>query len=120
MTKDLDILFRNTPQNIQKLRTALKKFGFTVDNLEDVAFSDQGKVIRIGVSPVMIELINAISGISFETAWQNRVKGPYGNIEVNFLSKQNLLKNKKASGRPQDVADLEALKKIMEFENRDS
>jgi predicted nucleotidyltransferase len=116
MTKDLDILFRNTPQNIRKLRSALKQFGFTTDNLDDVAFSEQGKIIRMGVSPVMIELINAISGLSFDTAWKNRVQGPYGGIKVNFLSLQNLLRNKLASGRAKDIADVEELKKIVEMD----
>jgi hypothetical protein len=119
MTKDLDVLFRNAPQNIQKLISVLSQFGFSADSLDEVAFSEQGKIIRMGVSPVMIELINTISGVSFEAAWKNRVRGPYGRIQVNYLSQQNLLKNKKASGRPQDIADVEALKKIIKFENRD-
>jgi hypothetical protein len=109
-TKDLDILFRNSPQNIIKLRNVLNQFGFPGDSLEDVAFSEQGKVVRMGISPVMIELINAISGISFETAWNNRVQGPFGAVKVNFLSKKDLLKNKKAAGRKQDLADIEKLK----------
>jgi hypothetical protein len=111
-TKDLDIFFRNTPQNIKNLRSALNYFGFPGDSLNDVAFSEQGKVIRMGVFPVMIELINAISGISFETAWKNRVQGPYGKIKVNYLSKPNLLKNKLASGRLRDLADVAELKSI--------
>jgi hypothetical protein len=111
-TKDMDILFKNSSQNILKLRTVLGQFGFPSDSLDDVAFSEQGKVIRMGVSPVMIELINSISGVSFETAWKNKVRGPYGNLKVNFISQPDLLKNKKASGRPQDLADLAELKKI--------
>ncbi len=112
LTKDLDILFRNTKLNILNLRSALNHFGFPSDSLEDVAFSEQGKIIRMGVSPVMIELINAISGVDFETAWKNRIIGPYGKVETFFLSKPDLLKNKKASGRPQDLADIEELKSI--------
>jgi len=111
-TKDMDILFKNSSQNILKLRTVLGQFGFPSDSLDDVAFSEQGKVIRMGVSPVMIELINSISGVSFETAWKNKVQGPYGNSKVNFISRPDLLKNKKAWGRPQDLADLAELKKI--------
>ncbi|HMD68250.1 MAG TPA: DUF6036 family nucleotidyltransferase [Chitinivibrionales bacterium] len=111
-TKDLDILFRNTPQNIRNLRSALNHFGFPDDSLEDVAFSEQGKIIRMGVSPVMIELINAISGVSFEKAWENRIRGSYGKVTAFYLSKPDLLKNKKASGRPQDIADIEELKNV--------
>jgi hypothetical protein len=114
MTKDLDILFRNTPQNILNLRSALNHFGFSADSLDDVAFSEQGKIIRMGVSPVMIELINVISGVSFETAWKNRIKGKYGKVTASYLSKSDLLKNKKASGRPQDIADIAELKSLKE------
>jgi hypothetical protein len=113
-TKDLDILFRNTPQNIHNLRSALNFFGFPADSLEDVAFSEQGKIIRMGVSPVMIELINAISGVTFEKAWKNRIRGSYGKVTAFYLSKPDLLKNKKASGRPQDIADIEELKSLKE------
>jgi hypothetical protein len=112
LTKDLDILFKNSPQNIHRLISALNFFGFSTDSLDDVAFSEQGKIIRMGVSPVMIELINVISGVSFETAWENRIKGKYGNVNAWYLSKPDLLKNKKTSGRPQDIADIAELKNL--------
>lgn len=112
VTKDLDILFRNTSQNILRLKETLTGFGFSVQGLSDIAFSEKGKIIRMGVAPVMIELINVISGISFDTVWKNRIKGLYGRTTVNYLSKHDLLKNKKASGRPQDLADIAELKKI--------
>jgi hypothetical protein len=113
-TKDIDILFRNSGQNIQRLKQVLNEFGFSDDGLADVAFSEQGKIIRIGVSPVMIELINTISGVSFETAWKNRVTGAYGKAKIYYLSKSNLLRNKKASGRPRDLLDIDELKRIKE------
>ena len=111
-TKDMDILFHNTPQNIRRLMLALNGFGFPTDNLSDVAFSEHGKIIRMGVAPVMIELINAISGVSFKTAWKNRAKGKYGTTTVHYLSRPDLLRNKKASGRPRDLLDVEELKSI--------
>jgi hypothetical protein len=111
-TKDLDILFHNSLPNIQRLKQVLNEFGFPVDDLRDVAFSEHGKIIRMGVSPVMIELINVISGVSFKTAWKNRVTGVYGKTKVFYLSKPDLMKNKKASGRPRDIADVEELKRV--------
>jgi hypothetical protein len=113
-TKDIDILFHNSLENIRFLKRVLNEFGFPADSLGDVTFSEQGKIIRMGVSPVMIELINAISGVSFKTAWKNRVSGEYGKTRVWYLSKQDLLKNKKASGRHQDIADVAELKSIKE------
>jgi len=112
VTKDLDILFHNKPDTIEKLKKALKEFGFPAKSLEGVAFSEQGKIIRIGVAPVMIELINAISGLTFEQLWKNRVSGLYGTVKVYYISKTDLLKNKTVSGRPQDIADIEELKSI--------
>ena len=117
VTKDLDILFRNSTENIFRIRQALNKFGFPTDSLEDVAFSEEGKVIRMGVSPVMIELINAVSGLSFNEIWENKVTGEYGLVTVSYISLNNLLINKKASGRPQDIADFEELKNLFNDHN---
>jgi hypothetical protein len=109
-TKDLDILFRNDPANIANLRRALTDFGFPPESLERVAFSEQGKIIRMGVRPVMIELINVISGLSFDEVWKRRVEGQFGDRTVHYISKRDLLTNKKAAGRPQDIADYEELR----------
>ena len=111
-TKDLDIFFHNSLQNIRRLKQSLNEFGFPIKDLSDVAFSEQGKIIRMGVSPVMIELINVISGVSFKTAWENKVAGVYGKTKIFYLCKPDLLKNKKASGRPRDIADVEELKRV--------
>ncbi len=111
-TKDIDILFNNSKINIQRLKGVLNEFGFPADSLTDVAFSEQGKIIRMGVAPVMIELINAISGVSFKTAWKNRITGRYGGTDIYYLSRSDLLKNKKASGRPRDILDIDELKRV--------
>lgn len=111
-TKDIDVFFNSSIQNIQRLKMVLNEFGFPVDGLDAVAFSEHGKIIRMGVAPVMIELINAISGVSFKTAWKNRVTGAYGKTKVFYLSKPDLLKNKRASGRLRDLVDVEELKSI--------
>ena len=110
-TKDLDILFRNSRQNIKRLRTALEAFGFNIDDLDDVAFSEHGKIVRMGIAPVMIELINAVSGLSFNRIWRNRTMGEYGSATVPFICLEDLLINKQAAGRPQDLADYAELKK---------
>ncbi len=111
-TKDIDILFNNSNANIQRLKFVLGEFGFPADSLTDVAFSKQGAIIRMGVAPVMIELINAINGVSFKTAWKNRITGRYGKTDICYLSKSDLLKNKKASGRPRDMLDIDELKRV--------
>jgi hypothetical protein len=65
----------------------------------------------MGSPPMMIELINAVGGVTFEEIWQNRIPGHYGDTPVFFISKNDLLKSKKAAGRPQDIRDLEELDK---------
>jgi len=108
-TQDLDVFFHNTEDNIHRIVIALQKFGLEADNDMTAAFSDPGSIIRIGVAPVEIEMINAISGISFPEVWAKRVSGRYGSVAVNYISRHNLLTNKRASGRPKDLADLDEL-----------
>jgi hypothetical protein len=110
-TKDIDVLFHNTPANIKRLMAALVGFGIQESDMVMNTFSEQGRIIRMGSPPMMIELINAVGGVTFEEIWKNKVSGHYGNVSVFFLSKNDLLKSKKAAGRPQDIRDLEELDK---------
>ena len=108
-TKDIDLFFRNSEKNITKICNVLSEFGLPVSKDERGDFGERGAIIRIGVSPIMIELINDISGVSFEEVWENRLEGKYGGVSVDFISFENLLKNKKQSGRPKDLADYDEL-----------
>ena len=63
----------------------------------------------MGIPPVRLELINNISGLSFDEVWHHRISGEYGTVPVNYISFPDLLKNKKASGRPKDLADFDEL-----------
>ena len=114
VTKGLGILYRNSPANIERLRDALNSSGFDAASLDDVAFSEQGRIIRMGSSPVMIELINTITGLTFDQAWTDRVEGQYGRVRACYLSKANLIVNKRAAGRPQDMADCAELESACE------
>jgi hypothetical protein len=108
-TKDIDVLFRNTPGNIENLIGALSDFGLTGEHIKRPLFSEAGSIIRLGVSPVMLELINAVSGLTFDQIWECRVKGLYGDASVFYISREHLLVNKRASGRPRDLLDIEEL-----------
>ena len=105
-TKDIDVLFRNTPANIKRLMTSLSGFGIPESAMTINTFSEQGRIVRMGSPPMMIELINAVGGVTFEEVWKNKVPGHYGDAPVFFISKSDLLKSKKAAGRPQDLRDL--------------
>ena len=108
-TKDIDIWIEMSPENSQKLMTALTQFGFGSLGLtpEDFQFPDQ--IIQLGYPPNRIDLITTPDGIDFETCYQAKIEVIINNIIVNFIDLENLRKNKKASGRLQDLADLENL-----------
>jgi hypothetical protein len=109
-TKDIDIFFNAIDANIAKIKTALCTFGFSEDSLPDNLFTEDGNIIKFGIEPVRVDLLNKIDGIEYETVEKNTVRGKYGEIEVNFISKGDLIINKAASGRPQDLLDIEKLK----------
>jgi hypothetical protein len=90
---------------------ALIGFGIQESDMVMNTFSEQGRIIRMGSPPMMIELINAVGGVTFEEIWRNKVSCHYGDVPVFFISKSDLLKSKKAAGRPQDIRDLEELDK---------
>lgn len=110
-TKDLDLHIEASKENAQRILKSLKEFGFSRVGLEAKDFSRPGKTIQLGYEPVRIDLVTSIDGVSFDQAWKNRKRGNYGKQKVFFISLEDLIKNKKASGRPQDRADLKAIRK---------
>lgn len=108
-TQDLDIFFRNSDENIRKILSALKNFGLPPDESVLNALHDPGSIIRMGIPPVRIEMINMISGLSFDEVWKKRITGNYGVVAVSYISYKDLLTNKKASGRLKDLADFDEL-----------
>ena len=108
-TKDIDIFFLNTKENIIKLRDALLAFGFTPESIPQKVFSEKGNIIQFGIVPVRVDLLNKIDGVSFEKAEKHIVRGRYGKTCVNFIGRVELIKNKKSSGRLQDKADAQNL-----------
>jgi len=108
-TKDIDIFFQCDNENIEKLKLSLCSFGFDREALPDHIFTEEGNIIKFGIEPVRIDLLNKIDGVLFENIKSKTVRGQYGEIKVTFISKEDLITNKKASGRTQDIADLEKL-----------
>lgn len=108
-TGDLDILVRPTRDNATRLLAAVKAFGFPVPELSPETVVDRRRMLQMGVPPVQIHVMSAISGVEWEEAWSDRVKGPLGGHTVHFLSRAAFLRNKRAAGRPKDIADIDAL-----------
>ncbi len=111
-TKDLDILVRPQLDNGRKIVAALKAFGFSSLKLSAQDFAKPGATIQLGYEPVRIDLLTQIDGCPFKTIWNGKVSGLFGKVSVNFIGVDQLIKNKKASGRHQDLADVETLRKI--------
>ena len=106
----LDVFVRNTPENAQRLEAALARFGFGSVGLKAADFVNSYQVIQLGVAPNRVDLLTSLTGVTFEDAWAGRVEGDLGGIRANFIGRQTLIENKQATGRPQDHADLDALR----------
>ena len=108
-TKDLDIFFRNSEDNVDRIIGVLCQFGFPNEDLLSDTFLEEGNIITFGIAPVGVDFINTIDGVAFAEAAEGRLRGKYGDIEVNFIGKMALTKNKMSTNRTQDKADAEKL-----------
>ncbi len=114
-TKDMDILVEPTVENARRMVKALNDFGFASLKLKEKDFAKKGNVIQLGYEPVRVDILTSLKGVPFETLWKKKRLGSYGRHRVFFIGKNELMRNKKLSGRKQDLADLEALKKSKSF-----
>lgn len=110
-TKDLDVWVEPSIENASKVVHALMRFGAPLQDCTAEDFSSSGMIFQIGVAPVRIDVITSIDGIEFETAWRDRIPGMFFGLEVPALGREALMLNKRASGRPQDLADLDWLER---------
>lgn len=108
-TKDIDIWIEMSPANAKNLMQALTEFGFGSLGLIAEDFQCPDQIIQLGYPPNRIDLITTPDGIDFITCYQAKIEVIIDNIFVNFIDLENLRKNKQASGRLQDLADLENL-----------
>ena len=108
-TKDLDIWIWIHKDNAEKLLNTLKEFGFTSLGLKIDDFLSSGNIIQLGYPPNRIDLLTSVDGVDFEECYKTKIKVEIEDIEAFFIDLPNLKKNKKASGRHQDLADLENL-----------
>ena len=108
-TGDLDILVRATPGNAAKLVDLLNQFGFADAGFKDSDFTEPGRLIQLGRAPNRIDLLTSITGVTTHEALATKVMAELDGIPVFILAKDALIRNKRAVGRPQDIADLDAL-----------
>jgi hypothetical protein len=108
-TGDIDLFFRRTAENAEKIIIAVRKFGYSSPDLTAESLIEPGMVHYFGRPPLRVDLLNTLSGIDFEKAWTNRVFVDHEGLRLPILSKNDLIANKRASGRLKDLADLEVL-----------
>ena len=112
MTKDLDVLIRSEPENSKRVYRALAAFGAPLAGTTPEDFADGETIFQIGVEPGRVDIIQTIPAVSFDQAWSHRVIGVVeSNIPVSFISREDLIANKLESGRPQDLADVDHLRR---------
>jgi predicted nucleotidyltransferase len=108
-TGDIDIFFSKTEANADLMLIVLKEFGFESTGISKEDFLTSGRIVQLGVSPVRIDIMNNIDGVSFTEAYKRVENVRFGNTTANFISKEDLIKNKLSSNRKKDQADLEEL-----------
>ena len=108
-TGDIDVFIRPTLDNAERLLGAVTDFGFPTAGVSGAELIDPARLLQMGVEPVQIHVMSAISGVAWDDAWTGRVTARCDSHDVPFLGRRELNRNKQASGRLQDRADLEAL-----------
>ena len=108
-TGDFDILIRPTPKNADKLVDLVNEFGFADSGFKQSDFVEPGQMIQLGQPPNRIDLLRSIIGVSVDDAFRTRISALFDGIAVFILSKEALIRNKRAVGRAQDLADLKSL-----------
>jgi hypothetical protein len=108
-TGDIDVWVRAAPRNASRVLAALTAFGAPLHDLNEKDLIQPGLVFQIGVAPVRIDILTSIDGVDFAEAWQGRYETRFAGEAVSVLSEAHLIRNKKAVGRPQDLADVDWL-----------
>jgi hypothetical protein len=108
-TGDLDVWVRAAPDNAVRVMKALEQFGAPLHDLTPADLSQAGVVFQVGVAPLRIDILTGIDGVTFDDAWPARVRTKVFEQPVGVLSIEHLIRNKRAVGRVQDLADLEWL-----------
>lgn len=110
-TGDLDCWIRATPENADRVVTALTAFGAPPHIAVRDAFLNPELVVQIGVEPVRIDLLASISGVDFDDAYRSRLIATVDGLELPIISLQHLIQNKRATGRKRDLVDIEELER---------
>ena len=120
-TKDIDVFIKADSANAQATYAALADFGAQLQGIRPEDFTERGSFFRFGRDPRGFDILPDIPGVDFDSAWERRVEGVLDlatGLKAFFISKDDLIATKLASGRPQDLADVDAIRKAAENQGR--
>lgn len=109
-TEDIDLMVLVSPGNADKLFHVLREFGFGDAGIARDDFLETNQVIQLGRAPNRIDILTGISGVTWQEAWASRIPVNLDGFEFHAIGKEELIRNKQATGRPQDLADLARLR----------
>lgn len=109
-TNDIDVVVSSDPENVSRCLDALEEFGFGGPGLRNALTSHEKDVVRMGVEPMKIEILNYLNGVDFDEAYGRRVTRDVEDIKIDVISLRDLIANKEDVGRLQDLLDVEKLK----------
>ena len=112
-TGDMDVFVRASPENAERVHIALARFGAPLESADVVTrdFERPGMVYQMGLPPRRIDILTEISGVTFDEAWESRGFAELEGRTIGIIGRAHLLRNKEASGRPKDIADVSRLRK---------
>jgi hypothetical protein len=115
-TKDIDLLVLRTPENLARLAQALEAFGAPANVVAAAPAAKEDEVLYFGVKPLRVDIMTRADGIDTATALRRVVFAEIADLRIPILSREDLLANKRAAGRPQDLADVHALERARDAE----
>jgi len=122
-TRDIDLFIKADAANAQAAYAALAEFGAALEGIRPEEFADRGSFFRFGRDPRGFDILPDLPGVDFEAAWERRVEGVVDEatgLKAFFISRDDLIAAKLASGRPQDLADVSAIQKATESQRPQS
>jgi hypothetical protein len=108
-TGDLDVWVEPTPENAARVMQALAAFGAPLSGISEKDFSLPGVTYQLGVAPGRIDVLTDLTGVTFAEAWPDRMPSQFGGVAVEYIGRASFIRNKRATGRPRDLADVDGL-----------
>ncbi len=108
-TGDLDVWVEPASDNAARVMQALRQFGAPLEQVTEDDFSRPGIVFQMGLPPLRIDVLTELSGLTFDEAWPGRARANFGPVTVDVIGRDDFIKNKRATGRPRDLGDIDAL-----------